>query len=91
VKKAVKEGEAAEKCTEQMKECDLRTVEVLVRWGRLEVGNKNWRQASAAVDRGLRIDAVNRELLELRAVIDKNWLRRRASEITNATGHSSSY
>lgn len=90
VRKAVKEGEAADECAERAKDCDERTVEVLVRWGRLEVQNKSWKQASSIVDRGLKIDAVDRELLELRATIDANWVRRKLSDVSNARGHSSS-
>jgi len=91
VRKAVKDGAAADTCAEHAKDCDGRTVEVLTRWGRLEAGNKNWKQASAVVDRGLKIDAVSRELLELRATIDKNWIRRKMSDTSNARGHASSY
>lgn len=90
VRKALKEGEVADECAERAKDCDDRTVEVLVRWGRLEVQNKNWKQASAVVDRGLKIDPVDRELLELRSTIDKNWIRRRMSDVSNARGTSSS-
>ena len=91
IRKALREGDVADDCAEQMKECDERTVEVLVRWGRLEVGNKSWKQASAIVDRGLRVDPVDRELLELRAEIDRNWLRRKLSDVTNARGRESSF
>jgi hypothetical protein len=55
----------------------------------MEVDNKAWKRASPIVDRGLKIDPVNRELLELRKTIDENWIRRRMSDITNATGHES--
>lgn len=89
VKKAVREGDVAESCAERMRDCDERTVEVLVRWGRLDVQNKNWKHASATVDRGLKIDPVDRELLELRAAIDAGWIRRRASDVTNARGRES--
>ena len=90
VKKVVKEGPAADTCSERIKDCDERTVEVLIRWGRLEVQNKNWKQASGIVDRGLRIDPVDRELLELRSTIDTSWIRRKASDVSNAHGHASS-
>ena len=49
-----------------------------------------WKKASPVVDRGLRIDPVNRSLLDLRRTIDENWIRRRASDITNASGRQSS-
>jgi tetratricopeptide (TPR) repeat protein len=90
VRKALKEGEVAEECAERARDCDDRAVEVLVRWGRLEVQNKNWKQASAIVDRGLKVDPVDRELLELRATIDANWIRRKLSDVSNARGTSSS-
>jgi tetratricopeptide (TPR) repeat protein len=89
VKKAAGAGEVADRCDADMKDCDRRTVEVLVRWGRMEVDNKAWKLASPIVDRGLKIDPVDRELLELRETIDANWIRRRASDITNAHGHES--
>jgi hypothetical protein len=87
VKKAAGAGEIADACDKEMRDCDQRTVQVLIRWGRLEVDNKAWRRASPLVDRGLKIDPVDRELLELRRKIDENWIRRRASDITNAHGH----
>lgn len=89
-RKAAKEGPVADECAERMRDCDGRAAEVLTRWGRLEVTNKNWKQASPIVDRGLKIDPVNRELLELRATIDANWIRRKMSDVSNAKGHSSS-
>ena len=89
VKKAAGAGEVADACDKEMRDCDRRTVEVLIRWGRLEVDNKAWRRASPVVDRGLKIDPVDRELLELRKKIDENWIRRKASELTNAHGHES--
>jgi hypothetical protein len=89
VKKAAGAGEIADACDKEIRDCDRRTVEVLIRWGRLEVDNKAWRRASPIVDRGLKIDPVDRELLELRRKIDENWIRRKASDITNAHGHES--
>jgi hypothetical protein len=67
-----------------MQDCDRRTVELLVKWGGMEVDNKSWKLASPIVDRGLKIDPVDRELLEERATIDKNWIRRKLSDLTNA-------
>ncbi len=90
VRRGAGPGEIAEQCQREMKDADRRTVDLLTRWGELEVGNRSWKKASAAVDRGLRIDPVNRTLLDLRRTIDENWIRRRASDITNATGRSSS-
>lgn len=89
VKKAAGAGEVADDCERQMQDCDRRTLEVLIRWGRLEVDNKAWKRASPIVDRGLKIDPVNRELLELRSTIDTNWIRRKISDVTNARGHES--
>jgi len=89
VKKAAGAGDVADKCDSEMKDCDRRTVEVLVRWGRMEVDNKAWKLASPIVDRGLKIDPVDRELLELRQTIDSNWMRRKLSDVTNAHGHES--
>lgn len=76
-------------CGREAKDCDRRVLEVLIRWGRLEVGNKAWKKASPVVDRGLKIDPVQPELLELRKTIDTNWIRRKASDITNARGRQS--
>lgn len=90
VRKAVRTGDVADECSERMKDCDLRVVEVLIRWGRLECDNKAWKKASPVVDRGLVVDPVNKELLDLRKLIDESWVRRKLSGITNATGHSSS-
>ena len=89
VKKAAGAGDTADACDRDMRDCDRRTVEVLIRWGRLEVDNKAWRRASPIVDRGLKIDPVDRELLELRRKIDESWIRRKVSDITNAHGHES--
>lgn len=89
VKKAAGAGDVADACDRDMRDCDRRTVEVLIRWGRLEVDNKAWKRASPIVDRGLKIDPVDRELLELRRKIDESWIRRKVSDITNAHGHES--
>jgi hypothetical protein len=89
VKKAAGAGDVADQCDKDMQDCDRRTVEVLAKWGRMEVDNKAWKLASPIVDRGLKIDPVNRELLDLRKTIDEKWIRRKASDITNAHGHES--
>lgn len=91
VKKSAKDAAIETECAERMKDCDARVVEVLTRWGRLEVENKAWKKASPIVDRGLVVDPMNRELLDLRKTIDTNWLRRKLSDVTNATGHTSSH
>jgi hypothetical protein len=89
VKKAAGAGDVADQCDKDMRECDRRTVEVLARWGAMEVDNKSWKTASPIVDRGLKIDPTHRELLDLRKVIDESWIRRKMSDITNARGHES--
>ncbi len=90
VRRGAGPGDIAEQCQREMKDADRRTVDLLTRWGELEVGNRSWKKASAPVDRGLRIDPVNRTLLDLRHTIDTNWIRRRASGITNAKPRGSS-
>lgn len=90
VRRAVGAGETAEVVKRELDDCDRALLEVLLRWGALEVDNKSWKRASAIVDRGLKIDPVHHELQRLRRVIDENWIRRKASDITGATGHSSS-
>lgn len=84
VKQAAGPGSTADSCDREMKDCDRRTVAVLSRLGRMEVDNKAWKRASPVVDRGLKIDPVDRELLELRRIIDENWVRRKASDVSNA-------
>jgi hypothetical protein len=86
VKRAVATGEVADACALRMQDCDRRTLEVLRRWSTLEVENRAWKKASPLVDAGLKIDPVDRELLELRKKIDENWIRRKLSKITGATG-----
>ncbi len=89
VQRAVGAGKVADACEIQMLDCDRRDLAVLTRWATLEVDNKAWKKASPLVDAGLRIDPVDRELLELRKKIDENWIRRRMSDITGATGRES--
>jgi hypothetical protein len=90
VRRAAGPGEVAEQCQREMEDADRRMVDLLTRWGQLEVGNKAWKKASPVVDRGLRIDPVDSALLELRREIDENWIRRRVSDITNAEPRESS-
>lgn len=89
LRRALGSDERAEICAREAKDCDRRVLEVLIRWGRLEVGNKSWKRASPIVDRGLKIDPVQPELLELRKTIDANWIRRKLSDVTNAKGRQS--
>jgi hypothetical protein len=93
VRKAAKDKDpdTSAECAERMKDCDVRLVEVLTRWGGLEVENKAWKRASPIVDRGLVVDPVNPELLGLRKKIDENWLRRKLSDVSNASGTTSPY
>lgn len=89
VKKAAGAGDVADRCDVESRDCDRRTVQVLIRWGRMEADQKAWKRASPIVDRGLKIDPVDRELLELRRKIDENWIRRKMSDVSNAHGHES--
>ncbi len=82
-------GETFEYCKNEARDCDRRVLDLLKRWARLEVDNKAWKRANAVVDRAMRIDAVDTELLDMRREIDENWIRRKLSRITNATGHES--
>ena len=84
VRRAAGPGEIAEQCQREMQDADRRLLDLLTRWGRLEVGNKAWKKADPVVDRGLRIDPVAPALLDLRREIDENWIRRRVSGLTNA-------
>ncbi len=90
VRRVAGPGEIAEQCEREMKDSDRRTVDLLTRWGELEVGNRAWKKADGVVDRGLRIDPVDSSLLDLRRRIDEGWIRRKASDITNARGRESS-
>ncbi len=90
VGRALGSGDVADTMKLHMQDCDRRTLEVLIRWGSIEVDNRAWKKASPIVDRGLRIDPVQRELLELRKKIDENWVRRKLSGLTNASGRESS-
>ena len=53
LRKALKEGTVADECGALAKECDRSTLQVLLRWGRLEVENKSWKQAEAIAARHL--------------------------------------
>jgi tetratricopeptide (TPR) repeat protein len=84
VRRAAGPGEIAEQCQREMEDADRRMLDLLTRWGNLEVGNKAWKKANSVVDRGLRIDPVDPALLDLRRQIDEGWIRRRVSDFTNA-------
>ncbi len=65
---------------------DGRLLDLYLRLARTFVAHKSWEEAQKALDKALRIDPVNPEGLELQATVNKNWLRRKLSEITNAAG-----
>jgi tetratricopeptide (TPR) repeat protein len=67
---------------------DGRLLDLYLRLARKFVDFKAWKDAQAAVDRALRIDPVNAEGLELQDRIKAGWIRRKASDLTNAGGSS---
>jgi tetratricopeptide (TPR) repeat protein len=66
-----------------------RLLDVYLRLARSLVDQKSWEAAQAAIDRALRLDPVNAEALDLQETVKKNWIRRKASGLTNAQGQSS--
>ena len=88
--RAVGPGDVYEACRREAKDCERRTLDLLKRWARLEVDNKAWKKASAVIDRAMRLDPVDTELLDMRREVDESWIRRRLSGITNASGRESS-
>ena len=68
---------------------DGRLLDVWVRLARKFVEFKAWRDAQDALNRALRLDPVNEEALELQDRVNKGWIRRKASDLTGATGHTS--
>jgi tetratricopeptide (TPR) repeat protein len=68
---------------------DGRLLDVYLRLGRKFVDFKAWKDAQAAVERALRLDPVNAEGLELQDRINAGWIRRKASDFTNAGGTTS--
>ncbi len=68
---------------------EARLLDVYLRLARSHVAHKRWKEAQAALDKALRLDPVNPEGLDLQETVSKNWIRRKASELTNASGHSS--
>jgi len=67
---------------------DGRILDVCVRLARKFVEFKAWREAQDALNRALRIDPVHEEALELQERVNKGWIRRKASDFTNAGGHT---
>jgi tetratricopeptide (TPR) repeat protein len=68
---------------------DGRLLDLYLRLARKFVDYKAWKDAQEALDKALRIDPVNAEALDLQDKVKANWIRRKASELTGATGHSS--
>ena len=66
-----------------------RLLDLYVRLARKFVEFKSWKDAQGNLDKALRIDPVNAEALDLQEKVKANWIHRKASDITGATGHSS--
>jgi len=66
-----------------------RLLDVYLRLARAFVAAKTWKDAQAVLDKALRLDPVNGEALDLQKKVSENWIRRKASELTGATGHTS--
>jgi tetratricopeptide (TPR) repeat protein len=66
-----------------------RLLDLYLRLARKFVEAKNWKEAQEALDKALRLDPVNAEGLDLQDKVKANWKRRKASELTGATGHTS--
>ena len=64
-------------------------LDLYLRLARKFVEFKAWKDAQEALDKGLRLDPVNEEALDLQERVKKNWIRKKASDMTNATGHTS--
>jgi tetratricopeptide (TPR) repeat protein len=67
-----------------------RLLDVYLRLARKFVDFKDWKDAQAVLDRALRLDPVNAEALELQDTVNRNWIHRKATDLTNASGHTSS-
>ncbi len=65
-----------------------RLLDLHVRLARKLVEYKSWKDAQEALDKALRIDPVNAEALDLQEKVDANWIRRKASGLTNASGRT---
>jgi len=66
-----------------------RLLDLYLRLARKFVDYKSWKEAQEVLDKALRIDPVDAEALDLQEKVKANWIRRKASELTGATGHSS--
>jgi tetratricopeptide (TPR) repeat protein len=67
---------------------DGRLLDLYLRLARKFVDYKAWRDAQEALDKALRLDPVNPEALELQEKVNKGWIRRKASGLTNTGGGS---
>jgi tetratricopeptide (TPR) repeat protein len=67
---------------------DGRLLDLYLRLARKFVDYKAWKDAQAALDKALRLDPVNAEGLELQDRVNKGWIRRKASGMTNTGGGS---
>jgi tetratricopeptide (TPR) repeat protein len=68
---------------------DGRLLDLYLRLARKLVESKSWKDAQEALDRALRIDPVNAEGLDMQDKVKANWRPRKASDLTNASGHTS--
>ena len=68
---------------------DARLLDLYLRLARRLVEYKSWRDAQEALDKALRIDPVNADGLDLQDKVKANWHPRKASDLTNASGHTS--
>jgi len=68
---------------------DGRLLDLYLRLARRLVEYKSWKDAQEALDKALRIDPVNADGLDMQDKVKANWHPRKASDITNASGHTS--
>jgi len=66
-----------------------RLLDLHVRLARRFVDFRSWKDAQEALDKALRIDPVNAEALDLQDRVNANWIRRKVSSTTGATGRTS--
>ncbi len=83
VQRLVPRGVVFEKAEKEKDAIEKKLVEVDLGLARLYVENRNYRRGIFYVNRVLALDPVNREALDLRSEIRRNWLHRRASDFTN--------
>ena len=68
---------------------DGRLLDLYLRLARKLVDYKSWKDAQEALDKALRIDPVNADGLDMQEKVKANWRTRKATDITNASGHTS--